>query len=235
MTKIGILSDLHLHHWASKALGEKLVASVRESIEQEKPDLVLDAGDYEVDWDTGLTVPVIKVRGNHDYYGKTWDGPAWDTGVETVAGLKVAWATLWTDFNGHNTVAMDAVGRCLSDYRCIRNFDTDLCYRAHVYQKEFLEEVLPADVVMTHHAPSFESINPRYKVGVTPSNYLANYGFASHLDDFVIKSKAKLWVHGHTHDKSDYMIGETRVIAHPCGYPYERNNNVKYVPKYVEV
>jgi hypothetical protein len=27
-----------------------------------------------------------------------------------------------------------------------------------------------------------------------------------------------LWTHGHTHEKFDYMIGGTRVVANPRGY-----------------
>ena len=34
-------------------------------------------------------------------------------------------------------------------------------------------------------------------------------------------SKAALWVHGHIHGQSDYVLGETRVIANPRGYPGE--------------
>lgn len=35
------------------------------------------------------------------------------------------------------------------------------------------------------------------------------------------ESGARLWIHGHIHAQSDYLIGETRVIANPRGYPRE--------------
>jgi hypothetical protein len=31
----------------------------------------------------------------------------------------------------------------------------------------------------------------------------------------------KLWIHGHTHDRCDYVLAETRVVANPLGYPNE--------------
>ncbi len=48
-----------------------------------------------------------------------------------------------------------------------------------------------------------------------------NCAFASDLESLVLKSRARLWVHGHIHSQSNYLIGETRVIANPRGYPKE--------------
>ena len=31
----------------------------------------------------------------------------------------------------------------------------------------------------------------------------------------------KLWIHGHTHERCDYQLGTTRVVANPLGYPNE--------------
>ena len=31
----------------------------------------------------------------------------------------------------------------------------------------------------------------------------------------------KLWIHGHSHDRCDYSLGKTRVVANPMGYPKE--------------
>jgi Icc-related predicted phosphoesterase len=33
--------------------------------------------------------------------------------------------------------------------------------------------------------------------------------------------KAGLWIHGHIHTSSDYVIGGTRVVANPRGYPHK--------------
>src|SRR5688572_7280254 len=80
----------------------------------------------------------------------------------------------------------------------------------------------PADiptVVVTHHAPSARSIHPKY-VSAGP----INHAFASDLDYLVEGSGAAIWVHGHVHDPFSYMIGNTRVLCNPRGYPSEAGN-----------
>lgn len=34
---------------------------------------------------------------------------------------------------------------------------------------------------------------------------------------------AALWIHGHMHRRSDYLVGSTRVIANPRGYLDEKD------------
>ena len=46
----------------------------------------------------------------------------------------------------------------------------------------------------------------------------------------------KLWIHGHTHDRCDYAIGNTRVVANPLGYPTEIGSQKAFEPAFqVEV
>jgi len=45
---------------------------------------------------------------------------------------------------------------------------------------------------------------------------LTSAAYASHLDE--LASKAHLWVHGHVHDSFNYLVGNCRVVANPCGY-----------------
>lgn len=35
------------------------------------------------------------------------------------------------------------------------------------------------------------------------------------------QAKLWLWIHGHSHDRCDYLLGKTRIIANPLGYPNE--------------
>jgi len=81
-------------------------------------------------------------------------------------------------------------------------------------------------VIVTHHAPSMLSVPEHYKEEILSAAY------ASHLDEFVANSGAKLWIHGHTHTPFDYKIGDTRVICNPRGYcPYEPNE--EFIPDLV--
>ena len=49
-----------------------------------------------------------------------------------------------------------------------------------------------------------------------------NRFFVSDETPLILDKKPRLWVHGHTHLTCDYMLGETRVVCNPHGYPKER-------------
>ncbi len=70
-------------------------------------------------------------------------------------------------------------------------------------------------VVVTHHAPHPNSIEPRFRADpVTPA-------FVSDLSSLIERWQPDLWIHGHTHASFDYLIGKTRVICNPHGYGVE--------------
>jgi Icc-related predicted phosphoesterase len=86
-------------------------------------------------------------------------------------------------------------------------------------------------VVVTHHAPTALSIAECYK-----GDTLMNGAFHSDLSDFILdRPQIKLWTHGHMHNKSDYMVGDTRVVCNPRGYiGYESCAN-SFQLKYMEI
>jgi hypothetical protein len=46
-----------------------------------------------------------------------------------------------------------------------------------------------------------------------------NGGYHSRLSDFILDHpNIKVWCHGHMHNFTDYMVGDTRVLANPRGY-----------------
>jgi len=68
--------------------------------------------------------------------------------------------------------------------------------------------------VCTHHSPSLMSVAPQYK-----HDYLMNGAFASRLEEWILDHpQIKVWSHGHTHNNSDYMLCDTRIICNPRGY-----------------
>jgi hypothetical protein len=88
-----------------------------------------------------------------------------------------------------------------------------------------------ADIIVSHHTPSLQSVHEKYRGSPF------NPSFSNNLDEQILamKKPPKLWIHGHTHDEFDYMIGETRVVCHPRGYKGERDNYRNYAPKIVEI
>jgi len=45
-----------------------------------------------------------------------------------------------------------------------------------------------------------------------------NACFVSDAERLVDGRRARLWIHGHTHDSFDYVLNGTRVVCNPRGY-----------------
>lgn len=226
--KVAIISDLHLLHWQRSGHFIPLIDGLKRSLDKEKPNIIIDAGDVESEklwWKHFTGWPLHRTHGNHDWYGKEWND---NVGPSISRSGKIVSTTLWTDFDNNNPVAHFNVQKGLADYRWIKGITTEKIYQTHLESIRLLENCAnnDEDIIMTHHAPSYRSVAKKYK------DDPLNPGFASNLDWLVEQKQPKIWLHGHMHDPADYMIGETRVICHPCGYPWERNT--LYVPIYVE-
>lgn len=86
-------------------------------------------------------------------------------------------------------------------------------------------------VVVGHHTPSHQSCHPRYK-----DDQIMNGGYHNNYEDYIMDHpKIVLWTHGHTHEKYDYMIGETRVVCNPRGYMGHEQISREFELKVVEV
>jgi Icc-related predicted phosphoesterase len=86
-------------------------------------------------------------------------------------------------------------------------------------------------VAVTHHAPTPLSIAECYK-----GDTLMNGAFASDLSDFILdRPQIKLWTHGHMHNVSDYMVGDTRVVCNPRGYVKHEQRAKDFQLKYMEI
>ncbi|MDM0071086.1 metallophosphoesterase [Variovorax sp. J31P207] len=147
---------------------------------------------------------------------------------ERLAGLRAFGATLWTDYDYADGVAMQdwrqmrmgEAGRRLNDHRLI-SFGESVFKPGHALAEHqasvgWLADALstPFDgrtVVITHHGPHAKSVHPRFR------GDLLNCAFVSDLSSLL--ARADLWVHGHVHDSFDYQVRGCRVVANPRGYP----------------
>lgn len=189
---------------------------------------------------------VYYVLGNHEYYQGRWNNTVerlrselepWpnivlmDNTWINIGDTRIIGTSLWTDLNNANPLVMEGVRFMMNDYRSItiensgvyhklRPIDT---VKAHQYAVEFIKEGVRGwdgkIVVLGHHAPSHKSIHPKYQ-----NQDVMNHAFVNRLDEYIIDHpQIKLWVHGHVHDCWDYMIGDTRIVCNPRGYPGETN------------
>jgi predicted phosphodiesterase len=132
--------------------------------------------------------------------------------------------TLWTSFDD-NPVAAIAAQRCMNDFVQITCNDEELTpamiLDEHRKSLAFLNAGYGGDtglkpVIVTHHAPSWQSVNEQHRGG------LLNAAYVNRLDEMV--EQITLWIHGHTHYSFDYQIGDGTVVCNPRGY-YPRHLN----------
>ncbi|WP_185982597.1 metallophosphoesterase [Aureimonas mangrovi] len=239
--KLWILSDLHLENRHEPRRPEFVMP--------DDADIAVLAGDIwsppsrSVAWAAQFGKPTILVAGNHEFYGRQIDsslGEAQDMRISphvhflenacvVVGGVRFVGATLWTDYSLYDwpETRMKSARLGMLDHRTIIGFDgqaltPEELRNRHIESLQFIDIALsnPFDgpsVVVTHHAPSDRSVHDRFKGDpLTPA-------FASELDWMIEERQPSLWIHGHMHDPSDYVIGETRVICNPRGY-YSRND-----------
>lgn len=151
-----------------------------------------------------------------------------ENGCAVYEGVRFIGATLWTDMEyfGKNYLVEMQVTRALNDYRVIWSEYNHMLRIEQVIERHkeslaYLKEKLsePFDgptVVVTHHTPSSLSVPDEFKDNHPTAAY------SSRLEEFILDMKPTLWIHGHTHSRFDYTLGETRVICNPRGYmPYE--------------
>lgn len=212
--RYGIISDLHLDHYPSE---DRL--AILNLINRCGADHLLIAGDLGNghSWEgflKKLTISYSWVRGNHDYYGDILES---DYGVQE----NTVYASLWTNFREdafNRVIAKNSV----SDFYRIKNPEdpTKLItpedeLKLFAFHWDWIRNN-PKDIILTHFPPSIKSIADKYQGDPT------NPYFVNDIPDEEIQAiGAKLWVHGHVHSAFDYMIGETRIICNPLGYPGE--------------
>jgi len=138
--------------------------------------------------------------------------------------VAIVGGTLWTDMGRNNPISHNAVGGGMNDFRIIRSrgglFSTYEAAGEHAVTKGFIQAAVKempqkTIIVMTHHAPSYESNGEEH----TSSNIID--GYCSDMTDFILDNpNITHWVHGHTHVNKDYHVGQCRVLANQMGYAY---------------
>lgn len=176
---------------------------------------------------------VFIIYGNHEYYGHSMEThkdalyelcteyhniQVLDNLAVNYEGVTIYGGTLWTN-------AYKDPASWLNDFNVVQYRDENgdnLYYEEHKNQLYHIVEMIKGfDVIITHHAPSYKSVSPMFE------NSQMNKYFVNNLDTLIIDNddKLKLWVHGHCHNSSNYMIGNCNVLCNPKGY---KNENREY-------
>lgn len=182
---------------------------------------------------------VLMVAGNHEHYDGVFEDTVpllrqhlpgvtvLDNEAIEIDGTLFFGTTLWTDLAGRDEAAMEKIRRGMGEYFFTKT------RRANEAGETNLAKLRPADtlaehdkslghlrtrgtrrpdVIITHHAPSHQGLNPQHR-----GNGLDG-AFASDLDGLIAKLSAPFWVHGHTHIRKRYQIGDTTLLANCRGF-----------------
>lgn len=189
---------------------------------------------------------VLYVTGNHEYWGTEprkahellnrvaddrREGEPELTAVTEprvveIGGHRFFCGTMWYDWEACRRVPGGNPGNCswtapngerryFADHTYIKHH-TPWVYDANRRFDHLLGDLREGDVVVSHHLPSHQS---------TPEEFRHEADNCYYVDDheyLILNRQPALWLHGHTHQPCDYMVGQTRVVANPLGYPRER-------------
>ena len=149
-----------------------------------------------------------------------------------IKGITFHATTMWTDYDHGNPMTAMTIERYITDHRTILNSrggvfrPNEGAYLHSKIRQQLIDKLSEKNdnsktIVVTHHMPSYSTIDPMYRQS-EPAITL-NAAFAAHMDDVIEKYQPAYWFFGHTHTKYVGQIGSTQLRCNPLGYPNESN------------
>lgn len=194
-------------------------------------DVIYIMGNHEY-YNSSIYRAMDKIKEDIQYEGGMHNVHVVNNEVVRIGNVSFVCSTMWASYDKMDPLTMYEAGLWMNDHKKIRTGSKAAPYTRKFLPEDAYEEFLksinfifPAIkaekeagqkvCVVTHHAPSLQSIDPAYRTGT----YAAlNGAYASDLDSEILDADPDVWVHGHTHVSFAYEIGETAVICNPRGY-----------------
>lgn len=229
--KLQIMSDLHFEMHADG--GAELIRELAPT----DVDVLVLAGDIVMARDyrnlESVFTPlarkyrhILYVPGNHEYYRSSPtevtrnlarltkalpEVVVPENDAVVIAGQRFIAGTMW--FRADPSAEWNK--RFMHDFSLIRDFEPWVYEQNAAFEAFLANNVRADDVIVTHHLPAFDSVPARF------THSRVNAFFVCDMVSRVHEYQPKLWIHGHSHDRCDYLLGKTRVVANPLGYPNE--------------
>jgi Icc-related predicted phosphoesterase len=204
------------------------------------PDLLVVAGDLEPIRQASIAsfvnlctkhTQVIYVPGNHDYYGSSWQRveDLLRTFEGSIDNLKIlrsgdVFTYQGRRFLGDTMWIRDVPGiysqqGMINDPYQILDFYSGMKERHARFMAFIDKELQKGDIVITHHLPSDRSTPAIFQ------NSPSQPWFVCDMENLIHERKPAAWIHGHTHSRHVYALGETQIICNAIGYPSELGEN----------
>jgi predicted phosphodiesterase len=233
------MSDLHFEFHRDRGVsflasvepaGDVLVLAGDIMQARHRDDLEAILGDVAARWKH-----VVYVAGNHESYGYTYYHSMQNCEMVAsefpnvhflnnmavdIEGVRFFGGTGWFPNPQGNPISVNAK-RFMNDFRMIVNLEPTI----YGSNQAFRMNVGSPDVVVTHHLPTAACVAPKYAMSALNAFFVSDFD----VEDI----GAKLWLHGHTHEQVDMVIGQTRVVANPLGYPSEAASLMAFQEKLV--
>jgi predicted phosphodiesterase len=151
---------------------------------------------------------------------------------KTIDGVRFILGTMWTDYRNGDYETACLVPKYISDHKMIKDVYPASGMLTTAKLAEIHRDTLAGfgkwmedkdnskTVVVTHHMPTYQAVDPRYMLD--PVTRVLNAAFVTNLDEFILKHQPALWFFGHTHTPFYGKIGDTQLHCNPLGYPNER-------------
>ena len=236
MTKIKLISDIHIDYDRTDPTGQRFL----ESLPKDDIDVLAFAGDLVTGGNLSKYLDaykrmadsyphVVAVLGNHDYYNSTIketfdvmnDFQAKTTNFhwlqnnkKEINGQVFAGTTLWfpeIDWmpGFHSWI----------DFRYVKYLNHDY-KNEHEAARQFIKnEVSGSDILITHHIPHHFAVHGNY-VGDDYNCY-----FLGDCSDILDPKNLPYVFFGHSHLYIDRQIKNTQYLLNPRGYPGEWGKN----------
>lgn len=228
------LEDVQLPHESKRAISAVRYRSFLDAVAAKYKHVVYVAGNHEFYHGKFRETLDIIAKECTENYGNVH---FLENGYVDIEDVRFVGGTVWTNCNNHDPVTMLTLQYGMNDYRVITNDERGYTklrpvhtLERHVATVDYIRNHLATKtVVVTHHAPSFQSVDPKYA-----GDGELNGGYASNLEEFILDHpQIAYWCHGHMHGEFDYKVGDyTRVVCNPRGYPGQLPN---WQPKTFEV
>lgn len=174
---------------------------------------------------------VFYIPGNHEYYGTTWESEylkkvfikiksyssklvfAPRPSIYKNGEDRVLLSTLWYPSIPDTYIYRDNI----SDFKSIEGFNPYEAAGVFERTKVLIDAEKP-NIWLFHHLPSYLSVPKEYRSSLLNCYYVGN------IEDKIRTYQPDYIFHGHTHQKTKYRLGKTKIICNPKGYFYEQNS-----------